>query len=320
MRDFKKKLLFFLLLLLVLAGASFLCSPAYIKLSERAAGRNKCVAGVMSEPPDSLDVLIIGDSLSSYNISPMEMWKKQGISSYVLGQSGQTAAETYYLFKQALKTQSPKVLVLETNLFFRYEDIFSETENSLAETMYYHFPALRFHDIWKSYAGMNKPSKYKYYKGFEIHNKVNPYAADDYMKRTDESRKIYDLVRHYLDKIVKECEEQQIQLLLVSAPSPLNYNYKKHNAIQEFADTYQVPYLDFNLKESGLTIDWATDTMDNGDHLNYQGAVKLSDCLADYLKEQYGLSDHRGEAAYEAWNKELEQYLADVGAEKMEKL
>ena len=319
MRDFKRKLLFFLLLLLMAAGASFLCSPAYIKLSERVKGRNQCVAGIMSEPSDSLDVLVIGDSLCSFNISPMEMWEKQGISSYVCGQSGQTAAEAYYLLKRALKTQSPKVLVLETNLFFRYEDIFSETENSLAETVYYYFPALRFHDIWKSYAGEDKPPKYKYHKGFEIHNKVNPYAADDYMKQTEESEKRFALVRHYLKKIVKECEEQQIELLLVSAPSPLNYNSKKHNAIQEFADTCQVPYLDFNLKESGLTIDWSADTMDNGDHLNYQGAVKFSDHLATYLKEQYTLSDHRGEAVYAAWDKELEQYLLDAETSSVQK-
>lgn len=301
-----------MLMVIMLAGASKLCSPDYIKLSERAKGRNKCVAGVMSEPADTLDVLVLGDSLASFNVSPMELWKKQGIPSYVVGQSGQTAAETYYLLRQTLKTQSPKVLVLETNLFFRYEDVFSETENCLAQMMYDRFPALRFHDIWKSYAGEKKPDKYKYYKGFEIRKKVNPYAIDDYMKKTDESEKIYGLVRHYLEKIVNTCEEQKIELLLVSAPSPLNYNYKKHNAIQTFADEHRLSYVDFNLKETGLSIDWTADTMDNGDHLNDQGAAKFSEYLADYLKEQYHLPDRRGEAAYDAWERELKQYLQDV--------
>ena len=117
MRDFKRKILFFLLLAMMLAGASAVCSPDHINLTKRVEGRDQCIAGILSETEDSVDVLILGDSLSIANISPMELWKEQGITSYVCGQSGQRATESYYLLKQALKTQTPRLVILETNIF-----------------------------------------------------------------------------------------------------------------------------------------------------------------------------------------------------------
>lgn len=317
MQGFKRKALFFLLLGLILAGISAVCSPVHINLAERVKGRDRCVAGIQSEPPNTVDVLVLGDSLSTSSISSMELWRKQGITSYICGQPGQRATEAYYLLKRALKTQSPRLVILETNLFFRYEGIFSETENGLAELASYYFPIFRFHNIWKSFTGKNSPSLDGYYKGFQIHGEVNPYDADDYMKKTEKSEKISDLVRWRLDQILKLCEERNVKILLVSAPSPLNYNYQKHNAIQKFADENGLPYIDFNLKGKGPDMDWTKDTMDNGDHLNYNGAVKISDYLVSYLKEHYDLPDHRGKKAYASWDEALEKYLREVIKKKL---
>lgn len=313
MQDFKKrKLIFFLLLVLMLAGFSAICSPAYINLTDRVTGRNKCAAGIQSELSNSVDVLVLGDSLSTSGISPMELWKKQGISSYICGQSGQRATEAYYLLRQALKTQSPSLVILETNFFFRYEGIFSEIENGLSEMAYYYFPVLRYHNIWKSFTGKNSPPLNGYYKGFQIHGEINPYDSDDYMKKTEKSEKISGLVKYRLNQILKLCAERNIQVLLISNPSPLNHSYQKHNAIRKFADENHLPYIDFNLKGTGPDMDWTKDTMDNGDHLNYHGAVKISDYLASYLKEHYKLPDHRGERAYADWSKELGLYLREA--------
>lgn len=72
-----------------------------------------------NEPADTIDVLVIGDSESYTTVSPMEIWDKEGIPSYVGGQTGQKIQESYYMLKKALKTQKPKVVAIETNMIFR---------------------------------------------------------------------------------------------------------------------------------------------------------------------------------------------------------
>lgn len=67
-------------------------------------------------------------------------------------------------------------------------------------------------------------------------------------------------------------------------------------------------YLDLNLKLGEVGIDWKTDSLDKGDHLNLSSAQKVTKYLGEYLKLAYELPDHRGEAFYAAWDKEEEEY------------
>ena len=108
------------------------------------------------------------------------------------------------------------------------------------------------------------------------------------------------------------CGESGAKLLLVSAPSPVNYNYKKHNTIQAYADRYSIPYIDLNMKTEELGIDWEKDSMDKGDHLNVYGAEKVTGYLGRYLAEHYSLEDHRADEAYAKWNELAEKYEKEL--------
>ena len=81
-------------------------------------GRYNSYVGIQKEQKDSIDMLVIGDSESMTSISPMELWKSTGITSYICGQSGQRISESYYMLKHALDYQSPQVVLLETNMLF----------------------------------------------------------------------------------------------------------------------------------------------------------------------------------------------------------
>lgn len=82
-------------------------------------GRYNSYVGIQKEQKDSIDMLVLGDSESMTSISPMELWKSTGITSYICGQSGQRISESYYMLKHALDYQSPQVVLLETNMLFR---------------------------------------------------------------------------------------------------------------------------------------------------------------------------------------------------------
>jgi|GEM_PF-1647455 len=78
----------------------------------------------LCEPEDSIDVLFFGSSYAYCDWNPGAMYAGSGLTGYVLGGSEQTPAITYWYLKEALKTQSPSVVVMEgSSLFFdRYQN------------------------------------------------------------------------------------------------------------------------------------------------------------------------------------------------------
>ncbi len=75
----------------------------------------------------------------------------------------------------------------------------------------------------------------------------------------------------------------------------------------------QLAYVDLNLNANSLGIDWSKDTRDDGDHLNYYGAKKVSAYTGTYLCSYTDLTDHRKETPYASWNEELKNHLALTG-------
>lgn len=139
------------------------------------------------------------------------------------------------------------------------------------------------------------------------------------MKETADSEPVTELVRDYMDKILELCGGQGAKLLLYSAPSPLNYNYRIHNGLEQYAYGKGLDYLDLNLKLDAMEIDWKTDSLDKGDHLNLSGARKATAYIGEYLKAGYDLPDHREDAVYADWAAESEAYK-DKEEEQIEKM
>ena len=72
-------------------------------------------------------------------------------------------------------------------------------------------------------------------------------------------------------------------------------------------------YMNMNMAVKEIGIDWKTDSLDKGDHLNLSGACKVTAYLGEYLdKSEWKLPDHRGDAALSAWEKEAEEFEQKV--------
>ena len=313
MKRQKKIVLFIFIFVLILGALSIGAQKLAYSMKDSVLGRSRSFAAVGAEPKDTIDVLVIGDSESYTSISPMDLWIRTGATSFNCGQPGQRIQETRFLLKEALKTQSPKVVLLETNVMFRDPGFIENITMSVVEPVRYYFPIFRYHNLWKMFFDGKKDSGYIAYKGFEIRDKAVPYeGSSQYMEKTDATEKIPEFVYHYMEDIKKMCRENDAELLLVSAPSPCNYNYKKHNALESYAKENGLPYIDLNMKTEELGINWKTDSYDKGDHLNLSGAQKVTAYMAKYLKENYSIPDHRGEKAYQEWEelaKKFRQYL-----------
>lgn len=324
MQDFRKKIVrpvaFCAILLCLLMAASAVMSALARTNTDLVQNRNKIMVELENEPADTIDVLVIGDSESYTTVSPMEIWDKEGIPSYVGGQTGQKIQESYYMLKKALKTQKPKVVAIETNMIFRPQSAVRGIKETLVQTMLYYFPVFRLHNSWKAWVTGEDKRSQTFYKGFVLRDVVEAYTGGSYMKKTAKTERMSRITRFMMDQIVSLCRKNNIQLFLYSAPSPKNYSFRKHNTMEAYARENGLKYLDLNLKIKELGINWSEDSLDKGDHLNILGAVKVSDYLGRYLKKEYHLKSRKSESTYRFWNESLIQYReAAQNAEKQAK-
>lgn len=87
-----------------------------------------------------------------------------------------------------------------------------------------------------------------------------------------------------------------------------------HNAVQEFADRFGLPFIDYSMPDKirEIGLDPATDFHDE-EHLNFMGAKKVSLHLGAYLKAIYHLPDRRNDSDFLSWNEDLAIYQQKTG-------
>ena len=82
-----------LIIIIGLLGGPF--RGGYWYLRGYLADRDCRIAGIQKEPKGQVDVLNVGDSLADVAITPVEMYRDYGITSYVMGRDLQKCMETY---------------------------------------------------------------------------------------------------------------------------------------------------------------------------------------------------------------------------------
>lgn len=323
MQGFKNKqivkcLVFFCILASLFLGISVKTEGVLLKNDRLVPVRNKNIYRIRREPVNSIDVIVLGDSLSYSAVSPMLLWEKHGFTTYVCGQTGQKILETENMLKTVFENQKPKLIILETDVMFRGLTGMKSINEFAEEMLNYYIPVFRGHDSWKSLV-INKDYEEKNYKGFAFRCTVQPYEKGNYMQKTEARENISDTVLTHMETIINLCREHGTELLLVATPSPLNYSYARHNSLAAYAEEHQLPFIDMNLNLEEIGINWKTDSLDKGDHLNLSGAEKVSVYLGNYIAKEYNLPDHRGKERFRYWTEEAAVY-ADFAEKYMKEM
>lgn len=266
---------------------------------------DKATIAVNSEQEDTIDVVVVGDSEAYRSVIPLRMYNKYGFTTYVAGSPSQKTYQSYEMLKVVLERQKPKICILEPNVLFRDYSIISSVAPKLEKT----FPIFKYHNAWKGMVD----SDYEYedividsLKGYRYTDEIKPAGNVNYMVQTDRTEIISKTNLSDFDKICKLCEENNIKLILLRTPSSKNWNYAKYNAVRQLAEKNDVTFVDLNL-DNAVDIDWSKDTFDRGDHLNYTGAVKVTEFLGEYLSDNYDLPNHRNDKKYEQWENALKK-------------
>lgn len=304
-------LIFLGIILIILSIGSYFVNPLRCEMDNVAFEGEVYFSGLLSEERGTVDVVILGNSQTFGLLSPMHLWQNTGIASYIAGKPGLGLSEEYYSLKTILKKQTPKLVILETNNIFDTMGILRETKHAAANAFGYYFPIVKYHSIWKKYVSEDKP-KTRHHNGFSIRPDVVPYEGGDYLAYTDELEKSDAITMHYLDKVIDLCRENNINVLFVYAPSPSTFSYKRHNALQAYADTNNIPFVDMNVLGDEIGINLQTDILDGGEHVNLYGTLKMTNYLEKYLTANFSLPDRRQDERYVKWHERAADFMEEL--------
>ncbi len=291
------------------------------------------------------ELLIIGNCEAYENISPMKLWEEYGITSYIRGNANQLISQSYYLLKEALRYEKPKVVLLSIQAMTVAEQSSEEYNRMVFDGMKwsadklwgilssrmevealteYVFPVLRYHSRWKEltredflYAFQEKPLKS--YNGYYLRADIRPFTGfPSERRKSDYSFSEKNAV--YLEKIADLCRENGVELALMKGPGMYpEWVEPYEEQIREFADERGLVYMNTLLHMEEIGLDLSEDTYDEGLHLNVYGAEKLSVWLGKQLKEQYDFTDFREqEKLAKAYGHRLEEYRREIEEQKEE--
>ena len=276
------------------------------------------------------DVIFIGDCEVYANFSPAELYRQRGITAYVRGTSQQLVWQSYYVLKETLRYEIPKVVVFNVNAM-RYSEPVSEAYHRLTidkmrwsaekvgiitasmteeeDFLSYVFPIMRYHARFDELTAEDLEyffkSKKNTFNGYQMNTSVVPLEHLP-AKRPLPDYTFEDVCYEYLEKMAELCKENGIELILIKAPSQFPHWHDEYNSqISAFAREHGLAYYNLIEHTDAIGLDFSTDTYDAGLHLNLSGATKLSDYFADILADVHGCADHRDDPEIAAKYSEL---------------
>ena len=278
------------------------------------ADRDARIAGIQEEPEGQIEVLNVGDSLANIALTPVELYRDYGITSYVMGRDLQKSIETYYAIRIAKQTQPIKVVLWEVHNLCKHQMDLEPYMSGVSEYTKYKSQFIKYHYVWKKW--IEGKGIRKYFKGYVVNETViTPYEGKDPHLDPNE-KKAFEIPKdqkYVFDKIYDLCAKENIKLVLYCAPSPHCYSTSMHNGYAKLAKEYHLDFLDGNEDFDQIGIDVDRDYLDeDGDHLNLFGTRKMTKYLGQYLTDNCDLTDHRDDPEYSSWAEILPLYEQEV--------
>lgn len=283
------------------------------------------------------DVIFIGDCEVYENFSPQILWDDFGICSYIRGSAQQLIWQSYYILEDTLRYEIPKVVIYNVQSM-QFDKPEKEAYNrmtldgmewspakikaisaSMTEResfLDYLFPILRYHSRWSDIA--SEDFEYMFDTPRVSHNGYYMRVDTKPAENIPDGKALADynfgeIDYEYLDRMVKLCKVNNIDLILVKAPSLYPYWYDQwEEQIEAYAEENNLLYINFLELTEETGLDFDTDTYDGGLHMNLSGAEKITEYLGTVLTEKTQLQDRRSEKELASrWAEKQRWYDAD---------
>ena len=329
----KKKMFIHIVVAIFMIGILYVLQLLLMPKYMSAIHEGNLIAEYYDEPKNH-DVIFIGDCEVFSNVSPITLWEDYGMTSYIRGSAQQLIWQSYYLLKETLTFEKPKVVVFNV-LAMKYNEPQKEAYNRLTldgmhlsliklnailtsmmpeeDMISYLFPILRYHSRWSELS--SEDVKYLFHRDKISHN--------GYLMRIDvkpvtiipKGRQLAnyqfgDTSYDYLERMTTLCKENDIELLLIKSPSVYPHWYEEWDQqMIQYANEHDLTYLNCLNAADEIGINYSEDTYDGGLHLNLAGAEKFSKYIGKILREDFQLEDHRSdEQLQQIWEEKVQFY------------
>lgn len=330
-----KLLLFTCGFVLILMVLSTVLKPKWMFQTREKSPETETWSEFYEEPKNSLDILFIGSSHVYDDVNPVVIYENTGLKGFDLASSRQDMATSYFYIKEALRRQNPQYIVLET-YGFGYDALSAEEQACYKRSLDYMrglsvkieayrawhknlpdeslfpriFTIMDYHSRWDSLEEIDFTFKEKIetVNGYSPVYSCQTIAHEKYYEE-EEVTAFSETTMEYFEKICDICKEENIQLVLFSAPAD-NARKVQADQFRAIADLYQVPYYDFNEDTyySQIGLDSTKDYRDYS-HLNVYGSEKFSRFLAEQMVAWFSLGDTM--APNDVWEQKAEQWTAE---------
>lgn len=281
---------------------------------------------------NTVDVVILGSSHVYCGIYPEVLWEEQGIAAFNMSVSAQDKSSNLYHLKELLKTQSPKVVCVDIYgiTFDRHQVASNEYRNYLSmrfspdsvkhvksyvekdrqQDFIARWPIIhtRYRELKENDFVQYEPSVF----GLGDYITWNTYAAPEFngLNPCTESTPFEGANLDWYNELVALSEAEGFELVFIHIPWwHVDEAQMAVNGFAEFIADKDQDFIDFTRMMGILGINDNTDWQD-GEHLNANGARKVTSFLGNYLKTniQTDLTDRRGDQRYARWEKDMEYY------------
>lgn len=288
----------------------------------------------------NLDMIYVGGSSVYTYWEPLKAWDDYGFTSYAYATDNLPSDSTEFYIKEALKTQDPKLFVVELKAFSEFDpEVFEYKLRNGSDSLdwysinrwKYISNYLTYHpadentdvlslyfDIVKYHANhscLSDPLNWEYcdneavcydkgfrlMEGYEKLDKPVDYMTEERYEMPPEDT---ELLNHLLDY----CDKRNLQVLFVLSPMVVDAAQMGiYNTMQDIVEKRGYGFLNANEYYDEMSIDFSTDFI-NARHVNCYGAEKYTRFLGKYIIDHYDMPDNRDNVAYTSWHEDFARF------------
>lgn len=293
------------------------------------------IINLYHQEENTVDVLVLGTSCGYAGVNTNILFEEYGIAAFNLCGAEQPYWITYHYLEEALKTQRPKLILLDAKASI-YQDDYSKRGRTILATYGIRDPRVRMEAIaacvapedFSSYA-LAFPQLHSYYAKVEKENFAYPpsnggrgenwkgYIEMDVTEQHQKPSLVWTNVKkpinarqqEYFEKTLALANEYGVPVMLVGFPNPDYANdHMYYNSLWHVAEQYGVSGINYNDPDLRLRLLYSSDFAD-WQHMNVKGSAKFTRRLGSDLKVLYDLPDRRGDKLYETWQRCADEWF-----------